>query len=172
MTAAAIVGSVLLVGGAAISAFSVEPRTAATQEIDNLGSVLSLFSLVFAIAALVTLTIALRWSTTFRINGLGNLPAVGMAVVLALEILISRAWDGIDDIAQCLHDNPPTAVTLAVASWALVVTGTVLVLCIAFSPPYRWTIPLRSRIIYVAIGILICCLATAFALDLGSGQPI
>ncbi|KAF0846556.1 hypothetical protein [Nocardia caishijiensis] len=164
ITAAAIVGAILLVGGAATSTFALEPHAAATEDSGRTGSALAFFSLVFAITVLVTLTVALRWSLTFRINGLGNLPAVAMTVVLAVEVVITRAWDGISDIAVLLHKDPPISVTLAVAAWALVVTGTVLVVCAAFTPPTRWTLAPRSRGVYAVIGIVICCAAVAFAI--------
>ncbi|GEM31894.1 hypothetical protein NN3_29010 [Nocardia neocaledoniensis NBRC 108232] len=173
LTAAAILGVVLLTGGIALGLHSlvfaagnpveIQPRIAG-----DIADELGVFAIVLGVAALLALAGALRWSRSLQAAGFGNVPTVAMHLIVVAEFVISVKLDIRDTVMRTLeHYSRFPQLPVAVAAWILTVVGTVLVLGASFAPPVRGALSRRSGATMAMIGVLVCAIATGIAVRAG-----
>ncbi len=173
LTAAAILGVVLLTGGIALGLHSlffaagnpveIQPRIA-----DDIADELGVFAIALGLAALLALAGALRWSRSLQAAGFGNVPTVAMHLIVVAEFVISIKLDIRDTVMRTLeHYSRFPQLPVAVAAWILTVVGTVLVLGASFAPPVRGALSRRSGATMAMIGVLVCAIATGIAVRAG-----
>lgn len=173
LTAAAILGVVLLTGGIALGLHSlffaagnpveIQPRIA-----DDIADELGVFAIALGVAALLALAGALRWSRSLQAAGFGNVPTVAMHLIVVAEFVISIKLDIRDTVMRTFeHYSRFPQLPVAVAAWILTVVGTVLVLGASFAPPVRGALSRRSGATMAMIGVLVCAIATGIAVRAG-----
>ncbi|MFC4375019.1 PQQ-binding-like beta-propeller repeat protein [Nocardia halotolerans] len=173
LAAAAILGGALLVGGIGLAVYSLvfaagNPFAPHIASEDLTGKQLGLFGVVIGTAALLILAATLRWSVSLRAAGIGNPFPVIMVAVLGIEILVTvdlgiRATVERVFGSYTAYPELPTAV----AAWYLVIVGSAFALAVTCAPPALGALSARTGATCAAVGVLVCALATGFALRAG-----
>ncbi|WP_280307940.1 PQQ-binding-like beta-propeller repeat protein [Nocardia neocaledoniensis] len=173
LTAAAILGVVLLTGGIALGLHSLffaagNPVATEPRGSGGIAHELGVFATALGVAALLALAGALRWSRSLQAAGFGNVPTVAMHLIVVAEFVISLKLDIRDTVMRTFeHYSRFPQLPVAVAAWILTVVGTVLVLGASFSPPVRGALSRRSGATMAMIGVLVCAVATGVAVRAG-----
>ncbi|MEV0333451.1 PQQ-binding-like beta-propeller repeat protein [Nocardia sp. NPDC050717] len=173
LTAAAILGVVLLTGGIALGLHSLffaagNPVDTETRVSGGIAHDLGVFATALGVATLLALASALRWSRSLQAAGFGNLPTVAMHLIVVAEFVLSIKLDIRDSVVRTFeHYARFPQLPVAVAAWILTVAGTVLVLGASFSPPVRGALSRRSGATMAMIGVLVCAIATGVAVRAG-----
>ncbi|MFB7875600.1 PQQ-binding-like beta-propeller repeat protein [Nocardia sp. NPDC056064] len=173
VSAAAVLGVILLVGGVLLGLYSL--FIAADSRVDvsadvvtDLSTDLGLLAVGLGIASLLVLASALRWARTLQAKGIGNVPSAAMHVIVVIGFL--AVWRlHIPSTVETTFEHYAAfpKLPMSVAAWALVVVGTLLVLGAAISPPLYGALPKRTGAIMAAIGVLACVAATGAAVWAG-----
>ncbi|UGT57122.1 PQQ-binding-like beta-propeller repeat protein [Nocardia asteroides] len=173
LTAAAILGVVLLTGSIVLGLHSLifaagHPLETEPRGAGDIAHELGVFATALAVAALLALACALRWSRSLQAAGFGNVPTVAMHLIVVAEFVISIKLDIRDTVMRTLeHYSRFPQLPIAVAAWILTVVGTVLVLGASFAPPVRGALSRRSGATMAMIGVLVCAVATGVAVRAG-----
>ncbi|MGW4633306.1 outer membrane protein assembly factor BamB family protein [Nocardia sp. NPDC004415] len=173
VSAAAVLGVVLLVGGVLLGLYSLfvaaDSRVdISAEEVTDLSTDLGLLAVGLGIASLLVLASALRWARTLQAKGIGNVPSAAMHVIVVIGFL--AVWRlHIPSMVETTFEHYAAfpKLPMSVAAWALVVVGTLLVLGAAISPPLYGALPKRTGATMAAIGVLACVAATGAAVWAG-----
>ncbi|WP_278263618.1 PQQ-binding-like beta-propeller repeat protein [Nocardia sp. AG03] len=173
ISAAAILGVVLLVGGVLLGLYSLvfaaDSRVEISSEIvTDLSTRLGVFAVGLGTAAVLVLASALRWARPLQAKGIGNLPSAAMHVIVVVEFVVvwkTHIPSTIEKTFERYAAFP--SLPMSCAALVLVIAGTLLVLGAAISPPLYGALPQRASAIMAAIGVLATVAVTGVAAWVG-----